>query len=139
MVLSDRAQRTVDASESIDLSKIVGTVLQILAERIEETEASVVVIDQLPVVLGDRRWLIQALQNLVANALKFALPDEAPNIEIATATSTELAGDEAGIVIRDRGPGVDVEHAERIFDLFLSLITSPIPRDRTRHRMPSSA
>jgi PAS domain S-box-containing protein len=118
VLLLSRAQRTVDASESIDLSKIVGTVLQILAARIEETEASVVVIDQLPVVLGDRRWLIQALQNLVANALKFALPDEAPNIEIATATSTELAGDEAGIVIRDRGPGVDVEHAERIFDLF---------------------
>jgi PAS domain S-box-containing protein len=118
VLLLSRAQRTVDASESVDLSEIVDNVLQILVARIEETEASVAVKDQLPVVLGDRRWLIQALQNLVANALKFTLPDEAPNIEIATATSTELDGAAAGIVIRDRGPGVDVEHAERIFDLF---------------------
>ena len=67
---------------------------------------------------GDRRWLIQALQNLVANALKFTLPEEPANVEIATADETELAGAEAGLVVRDRGPGVDPKHAERIFDLF---------------------
>jgi signal transduction histidine kinase len=116
--LLSRAQRTVDASELVDLGELIKSVLQILSARIEETKASVTVQKPLPVVLGDRRWLIQALQNLVANALKFALPDEAPDVEIATANATELAGAEAGIVVRDRGIGVDPEHAERIFDLF---------------------
>ncbi len=118
VLLLSRAQRTVDASESVDLGELVKSVLQILSARIDETHASVTVQKPLPVVLGDRRWLIQALQNLVANALKFTLPDEAPNVEIATANETELAGAEAGIVVRDRGIGVDPEHAGRIFDLF---------------------
>jgi signal transduction histidine kinase len=118
VLLLSRAQRTVNASESVALGEIIGSVLQILAARIEETEASVVVHEPLPIVMGDRRWLIQALQNLVANALKFTLPGEAPNVEIAPASESELGGAEAGLVVRDRGPGVDVEHAERIFDLF---------------------
>ena len=118
VLLLSRAQRTVDASESVDLGELIKSVLQILSARIDETNASVTVQEPLPVVLGDRRWLIQALQNLVANALKFSLPDEAPDVEIATADATELAGAEAGIVVRDRGIGVDPEHADRIFDLF---------------------
>jgi PAS domain S-box-containing protein len=118
VLLLSRAQRTVDASESVNLSETVKSVLQILAARIEETGATVTVKQPLPTVLGDRRWLIQALQNLVVNALKFTLPGEAPNVEIATASKAELAGDKVGIAVRDRGPGVDVEHAERIFDLF---------------------
>ena len=118
VLLLSRAQRTVDPSESVDLAEIIQSVLQILSARIEETGASVTVQGQLPVVLGDRRWLIQALQNLVANALKFTTPDTAPEIEIATANEEELAGAEAGLVVRDRGPGVNAEHADRIFDLF---------------------
>lgn len=118
VLLLSRAQRTVDASESVDLGELVKSVLQILSARIDETKASVKVHEPLPIVLGDRRWLIQALQNLVANALKFSLPDEAPEVEIATADETELAGAEAGIVVRDRGIGVAPEHADRIFDLF---------------------
>lgn len=118
VLLLSRAQRTVDASEPVALAELVKSVLQILAARIDESGATVVVHEPLPVVKGDRRWLIQALQNLVANALKFTLPGEQPNVEIATADESELAGAEAGLVVRDRGPGVDPKHAERIFDLF---------------------
>lgn len=118
VLLLSRAQRTVDPSEPVNLAELVKSVLQILAARIEESGAAVVIHEPLPVVTGDRRWLIQALQNLVANALKFTLPGEAPNVEIATASESELGGAEAGLVVRDHGPGVDPEHAERIFDLF---------------------
>lgn len=118
VLLLSRAQRTIDASEQVDLAEVVHSVLQILAARIEETQATVTVHKPLPAIRGDRRWLIQAVQNLVANALKFTLPDHAPQIEIASAASAELANARAGIVIRDRGPGVDPAHAERIFDLF---------------------
>lgn len=118
VLLLSRAQRTIEATEQVDLAEVVHSVLQILAARIEETQATVTVHKPLPAIRGDRRWLIQAVQNLVANALKFTLPDHAPEIEIASAESAELANAGAGIVIRDRGPGVDPAHAERIFDLF---------------------
>ncbi|NQV24972.1 MAG: PAS domain S-box protein [Rhodopirellula sp.] len=118
VLLLSRAQRTVDASEAVDLGEIVSSVLKILGARIEQMAATVTVHEPLPTVTGDRRWLIQAVQNLVANSLKFTLPGEAPNVEIAVATDDELAGAEVGIVVRDRGTGIDVEHGERIFDLF---------------------
>jgi len=118
VLLLSRAQRTVDASEEVDLGEIVRDVLQLLNGRIEETAATIVVEDPLPVVTGDRRWLIQAVQNLVVNALKFTLPGQAPQIEIAAADEADLGDAAAGLVIRDRGPGVDEEHRERIFDLF---------------------
>lgn len=118
VLLLSRAQRTIDATEQVDLTEVVHSVLQILAARIEETQATVTVHKPLPAIRGDRRWLIQAVQNLVANALKFTLPDHAPEIEIASAEDAELANARAGIVVRDRGPGIDPAHAERIFDLF---------------------
>ena len=68
--------------------------------------------------LGDRRWLIQAVQNLVANALKFTLHDQPPEIEIAAAKGAELEGAAAGLVVRDRGTGIDPAHGERVFELF---------------------
>lgn len=118
VLLLSRAQRTIDASEQVDLNSVVDSVLQILAARIEESGADITVHKPLPTIRGDRRWLIQAVQNLVANALKFTLPDRAPEIEIAAAETADLSNAQSGIVVRDRGPGVDPAHAERIFDLF---------------------
>ncbi|MDA0282509.1 MAG: PAS domain S-box protein [Planctomycetota bacterium] len=118
VLLLSRAQQTVDASSDVDLSDVVKEVLQLLSGRIEQSGATISIDEILPTVTGDRRWLIQAVQNLVANALKFTSPDCAPEIEIATANIEDIGDAEAGLVVRDRGPGVDEAHRERIFDLF---------------------
>ena len=62
-------------------------------------------------------WATQAISNLIADALKFTSNGHAPDIEVALyqPRDGELA---SGIVVRDRGPGVAPEHAERIFQLF---------------------
>lgn len=57
-----------------------------------------------------------AIQNLVANALKFTPENVAPDIEICAYRSD--TDSEPGIMIRDRGIGVPMRHAERIFELF---------------------
>lgn len=118
VLLLSRAQRTVDASESIDLDDIVQHVVQLLEGRIDETNARLTINSPLPTVTGDRRWLIQAIQNLVSNALKFTLPDQTPEIVIEAASDAERDGAETGISVRDRGTGVNPEHGERIFELF---------------------
>ena len=73
----------------------------------------------LPVIRGDRRWLTQALQNLVANALNFSLPDSPPEIEIAPySLPDEESASSIAIAVLDHGPGIDSDHSERIFELF---------------------
>jgi signal transduction histidine kinase len=113
-----RVQRTAEPTSDVELAGVVRDVLQQLEGRTEQTHASVCVADDLPRVRADRRWVTQAVYNLVANALKFTRPGESPDIEIDTYVphGNEPAG--AGLVVKDRGPGVPAGYSERIFQLF---------------------
>jgi two-component system sensor histidine kinase/response regulator len=73
---------------------------------------------QLPPVACDELSIELALGNLLANAQKYSPPDQP--IEVA------VQADDRHIVIsvRDRGPGVPVQDAERIFDPFFRLESS---------------
>jgi PAS domain S-box-containing protein len=127
VLLLSRAQRTVEPTDEINLADVARDVLLQLQGRIEETGASVTVSPDLPVIFCDRRWVTQALQNLVANALKFTQPETAPEIEISLYT---LRGKDAAkstaIVVNDRGPGVSRDHAERIFELFQRAVSRKV-------------
>jgi two-component system OmpR family sensor kinase len=61
---------------------------------------------------GDADRLEQALQNLVANALRYT-PDDG-RIELAA----ERRGDRTILAVRDSGPGVPVDQLDQIFDRF---------------------
>ena len=66
-----------------------------------------------PVVIkGDRDQLRQAIANLVTNAIKHT-PDGSP-IDVGA----HVAGDRAVVTVRDHGPGIVGEDAERVFDRF---------------------
>lgn len=58
------------------------------------------------------------MYNLIANALKFHLAGTVPDIEIAPFHLTEGMIPLTGIVVRDRGIGVEPDQAQRIFQLF---------------------
>jgi two-component system OmpR family sensor kinase len=62
--------------------------------------------------LGDADGLAHALRNLIENAIKFS--PEGGEVEVTTWTSAT----EAGVTVRDQGPGVAPEVRERIFDRF---------------------
>jgi PAS domain S-box-containing protein len=113
-----RAQRMELPTEEIDSESIVREALRRLDDKIKEIGATVRVVENLPRWQGNRTWATQGVYNLIANALKFTRNGEAPEVEIAPYRPTVGNGDEAGIVVRDRGPGVAPEHAERIFQLF---------------------
>jgi two-component system sensor histidine kinase/response regulator len=69
-------------------------------------------LQQMPPVVCDELSVELALGNLLANAQKYSPPDQP--IEVAV----ELDRGRAVVSVRDRGPGVPVEDAERIFDPF---------------------
>ena len=69
----------------------------------------------------DRAKLVQALDNLLDNAVKFSPPGTAIDVE------ARVAGDEMVLSVRDRGPGISPEHWSRVFERFYKV-------DRARPR-----
>jgi two-component system sensor histidine kinase CreC len=61
---------------------------------------------------GDQRWLRQAVENLIANALQHAPPNSLVKIEL-----TEVASGWS-IAVSDQGPGVDPSIREKLFTRF---------------------
>lgn len=113
-----RAQRMELPAEEVDGHRIVEEALRRLEDKITQTGARVKVAANLPILKGNSTWATQGIFNLIANALKFVRPHESPNIEIVAYEPEQPGSEEVGFVVRDRGPGVAPEHAQRIFTLF---------------------
>jgi signal transduction histidine kinase len=112
-----RSQRMGAPTEEIDGEAIVSEAVRRLDGKINATHARVRVAKNFNGLRVDKTWATQAVYNLLVNALKFTSNGEAPDVEIAPyqpRPDSKLTG----IVVRDRGPGVAPEHAERIFQLF---------------------
>src|SRR5262249_20732032 len=102
----------------VDLDEVVADLQRDLAHAIADKDAIVEVRD-LPTVYGDRGRLVQVLQNLILNALKFVPEGTQPHVEIYAQR------DGAGWRIsgQDNGLGIAPDHAERIFKMFRRLHT----------------
>ncbi len=111
-----RLQSTDPAMIRVDLDEVLDDALADLATSLEEAGA-VVRRDPLPTVVGDPDLLRLLFQNLLSNAIRFREPEVSPTIRI-TARSD---GDAHAVTVRDDGIGLDMQHAERIFEVFRRL------------------
>jgi PAS domain S-box-containing protein len=119
LLMLSRAQRITLPTEEVDGKTVVREALERLSTMAKRTDAKITVAPALPQLRADKTWVTQAVYNLIANALKFTGKGVPPEIEIAPyQPGPGSSGDEVGIVVRDRGPGVTPEHSERIFQLF---------------------
>ena len=75
--------------------------------------------DDLPTVTGEPGQLVQLLQNLITNAVKFVAPGTVPHVRV----SAERDGDVWRFAVDDNGIGIDPQYAERIFGMFQRLHT----------------
>jgi len=100
----------------VDLNSIVKEVLSDLEIRIEQTSAEIKV-DPLPPIDADPSQMRQLFQNLLANALKFHKPGEAPKIQL----QSKVSGTHCVIQISDEGIGFDEKYLDRIFTIFQRL------------------
>jgi PAS domain S-box-containing protein len=113
-----RVQRMDLPAEEVEGAHLVEEALRRLADKIKDTGATVHIVDPLPRLQANSTWATQGVYNLLANALKFTRPGVAPDVEIAPYYPTGKERAAIGLVVRDRGPGVDPAHADRIFQLF---------------------
>lgn len=104
-------------SVTVDMNEIVARTLVVLKLQIEENKASIVV-DPLPTISADESQMVQLMQNLLNNAIKFHGPDR-PQIHISATIGTR----EWIIGVKDNGIGMSSAHSERIFQMFQRLHT----------------
>lgn len=98
----------------IACEQAVDEVLRAMADEIREKNAEVRVERPMPAVLAHGRTLVQALTNLVGNALKFVTPGETPKLRIRA----EAAGPVARLWVEDQGIGIPADQLDRIFRVF---------------------
>ena len=89
-----------------------------LHDAIEQSGAQVTH-DPLPVVLADKLQLIQLLQNLVGNAIKYHRPGVPPRVHVSSAK--EAATGRWRFSVRDNGLGIEAKYFARIFGMFQRL------------------
>ena len=70
------------------------------------------------VVRGDRDRLEQALQNLAANAIRYAPPDSTLRLSARPLVDEHDGGQHIVLAVEDQGPGIPAEHLPHIFDRF---------------------
>ena len=82
-----------------------------------EASGALVTHDPLPTVLADEMQLVQLLQNLVGNAIKYQRA-EVPRVHISAVRN---GGKEWIFSVRDNGLGIDSQYFEKIFGMFQRL------------------
>jgi PAS domain S-box-containing protein len=113
-----RIGRVVDPSEDVPLADLAREAVELAAGRIAQRKVAVEIGSGLPVVFGDRTRLLQLVQNLVDNAVKFMGDQPEPRIEIGAGKGP--AG-ETECYVRDNGIGIEPPYHENVFGLFNKL------------------
>jgi len=96
-----------------NMEEALQAVLDNLSVDIRETKAHITH-SPLPTVLGDGVLLMQLLQNLIGNAIKF----RRKNVPIRVHIEATREGDEWLFSVRDNGVGIDAQDMSRVFAAF---------------------
>ena len=112
-----RIGRVVNPPEAVSFGDMAREAEALVAGRIAGRGVEVVIADGLPTVWGDHERLREVVQNLLDNAVKFAVGQPRPRVEIGT---RQDAGERV-FFVRDNGVGIDAAFRERVFGLFEKL------------------
>ena len=100
---------------AVDMGKVMERTLELLKVPIDESQASIEV-GFLPVISADESQMVQVLQNLVGNAIKFNDKGR-PRVQITAVPRPS----EWVFSVKDDGIGLDMKYADKIFQMFQRL------------------
>jgi signal transduction histidine kinase len=109
-----RIGRVIGPPVPVEMVELAREAVALSAGSIAERGVEVIVAEPMPGVVGDRGRLLEVLQNLIENAVKFLGEEPAPRIEIG---SRRHDGEDV-IFVRDNGVGIEPRYHRKIFDLF---------------------
>ena len=99
---------------TVDLDAIVREAIENLSAELRESRAELTVAPNLPAVRGNHTVLVQVVQNLASNALKFVDRDARPRVRIDAVREDG----QVLLTVADNGIGIEPDHRERIFRVF---------------------
>ena len=109
-----RIGRKMNSPEEVSLAELAHNAVDLVSGRIRKRGVQVEIARTMPTVIGDRSRLLQVLQNLIDNAVKFMGDQAEPRIEIGA----RQKGNEVICHVRDNGQGIDPRYHEKVFGLF---------------------
>jgi PAS domain S-box-containing protein len=98
--------------EPLLIQHLAGPVVTSEAQRWNRVRFETDLPSGLPAVFGERTYVEQVLRNLVSNAGKYSPPGSEVTVS-ASATPSEVL-----VRVLDRGPGIETDESERLFDLY---------------------
>ncbi len=99
-----------------DVDDLIGAALSAVGPRAGSRPLHVRVPPDLPLIRVDFVLLVQALVNVLDNALRYAPPDSP--IDVSAGVVADAAGDVVEIIVMDRGPGIPADDLEKVFEKF---------------------
>jgi PAS domain S-box-containing protein len=101
----------------VELAPIIKGLKITFEERIEQSNARLIVEEPLDTPMGDATLIGQQFTNLIDNALTYARPNTVPEIRI----TSKVKDDQVLITVEDNGIGIAPEYHEKIFKVFQRL------------------
>jgi signal transduction histidine kinase len=114
-----RIGRIMNPPQEVPFGDIVREAAELVHGQIEARGVEVRIAPDLPLVCGDRARLVEVVQNLLDNAVKFMGEQSRPYIEVGMRGADER-GDPI-FYVRDNGIGIDPQYHDRVFGLFNKL------------------
>lgn len=112
-----RIGQIVGRKEDVSLKDLANEAVNIVDGQIKKAGVSVEISPNLPIVCVDRRRFVEALQNLVENAVKYMGRQSEPHIEVGVGQN-----DGKNVYyVRDNGMGIEPRYHENVFGLFNKL------------------
>ncbi len=129
-----RIGRLVNPTQEIAIGELAREAADQLAGPLAERGVELKIADDFPIVRGDRSRILEVVQNLIENAVKFLGDHARPRIEVGVrrdgatgeppeanppeAAPPNAAPSETVFYVRDNGIGIDPRYHEKIFGLF---------------------
>jgi len=109
-----RIGRLINPPSEVPFGDLVSEALELAHGQLTERQVQVKVEAELPNVNVDRVRMVEVLQNLIVNAIKFMGEENNPLIEIGVQTQNR----EPVFFVKDNGIGIAPEYHTKIFGLF---------------------
>ena len=104
------------AFTTVDLNQVVDEVVSIqLFTEIQQSRGTITVAEPLGAILGDEVQILQLMQNLIANALKYHREGIEPAVTLRT---RDAEHDRIRVEVEDNGIGIREADREKVFAMF---------------------
>lgn len=109
-----RIGRIVNPPTEFSIDELARDAVAAVGGPISDRGVQVHIGEDLPIAYGDRQRLLEVLQNLIENSVKYMGDQESPSVRIGA----EPAEGMILVHVQDNGIGIESQYQERIFGLF---------------------